>query len=89
MRAAVATSPVSINCLKRLRSRRAWIAGSWLYIPLTLTTQIALIPFVDFSTVSGVLVFNLVSAAPSLLLNIGLSIHGFRQPEETRADVAA
>ena len=26
--AAVAISPVSINCLKRRRSRRAWIAGS-------------------------------------------------------------
>src|SRR3546814_18269021 len=28
LRAAVAISPVSINCLKRRRSRRAWIAGS-------------------------------------------------------------
>lgn len=72
-----------------LNASRAWIAGSWLYIPLTLGTQIALIPVIDFSTVTGVLTFNLVSVAPSLLLNLGLSYRGFRFQEEARADVAA
>jgi len=61
-----------------LNSARAWIAGSWLYIPMTLATQLALIPFTNFSSVSGVLVFNLVSAIPSLLLNLLLSYRGFR-----------
>jgi O-antigen/teichoic acid export membrane protein len=61
-----------------LNSAKAWIAGSWLYIPLTLSTQLALIPFTDFSSVSGVLVFNLVSAVPSLVLNLILSYRGFR-----------
>lgn len=61
-----------------LNSAKAWIAGSWLYIPLTLATQLALIPFTDFSSVSGVLVFNLVSAIPSLVLNLILSFLGFR-----------
>jgi O-antigen/teichoic acid export membrane protein len=61
-----------------LNSAKAWIAGSWLYIPLTLGTQLALIPFTDFSSVSGVLVFNLVSAIPSLVLNLILSFRGFR-----------
>src|SRR5439155_1037644 len=32
-----------------LNAAKAWVAGSWLYIPLTLLTQIALIPFTDFS----------------------------------------
>lgn len=68
-----------------LNASRAWIAGSWLYIPLTLGTQIALIPFVDFSSVTGVLTFNLISAAPSLLLNIGLSFRGFRMQEHENA----
>jgi uncharacterized DUF497 family protein len=72
-----------------LNASRAWINGSWLYIPLTLGTQIALIPAIDFSTVSGVLTFNLVSVAPSLLLNLGLSYRGFRFQEGARADVAA
>jgi len=61
-----------------LNASKAWIAGSWLYIPITLATQIALIPFTDFSSVAGVLTFNLISIAPSLLLNLVLSYRGFR-----------
>jgi hypothetical protein len=45
--------------------------------------QLALIPFVDFSSVTGVLTFNLFSIFPSLLLNIGLSYRGFRQARAT------
>ncbi len=61
-----------------LNAAKAWIAGSWLYIPLTLATQLALIPSTDFSSVPGVLIFNLVSAVPSLVLNLILSYRGFR-----------
>jgi hypothetical protein len=60
-----------------LNASKAWIAGSWLYIPLTLATQIALIPVTDFSSVRSVLLFNLVSALPNLLLNLVLSFRGF------------
>jgi O-antigen/teichoic acid export membrane protein len=63
-----------------LNASRAWIVGSWLYIPITLGTQLLLIPFTDFSSVDGVLTFNLISIVPSLLLNLGLSYRGFRQP---------
>jgi O-antigen/teichoic acid export membrane protein len=62
-----------------LNASKAWIEGAWLYIPLTLATQIALIPFTDFSTVSGVLMFNLISAVPSVFLNLILSFRGFRR----------
>jgi O-antigen/teichoic acid export membrane protein len=61
-----------------LNASKAWIAGSWLYIPLTLVTQIALIPYTDFSSVSQVLIFNLISTVPNLLLNMVLSYRGFR-----------
>jgi O-antigen/teichoic acid export membrane protein len=61
-----------------LNASKGWINGSWLYIPLTLATQIALIPFTDFSSVAGVLTFNLISAVPSLLLNLVLTYRGFR-----------
>jgi hypothetical protein len=61
-----------------LNASKAWIAGSWLYIPLTLITQIALIPFTDFASVTSVLVFNLLSNFPNLLLNLVLGIRGFR-----------
>jgi len=66
------------STLWSLNAAKAWITGSWLYIPLTLGTQLALIPFTDFSSVAGVLTFNLFSALPSLLLNIILSLRGFR-----------
>jgi hypothetical protein len=66
------------STLWMLNSSKAWINGSWLYIPLTLATQIALIPFTDFSSVAGVLVFNLISTVPAVLLNLGLSYRGFR-----------
>lgn len=61
-----------------LNSSRAWITGSWLYIPLTLATQLTLIPYTDFGSVRGVLIFNLISAMPNLLLNFFLSYRGFR-----------
>ena len=64
-----------------LNASKAWITGSWLYIPLTLATQTALIPVTDFSSVSGVLLFNLFSAIPNLLLNLVLSFRGFRNPQ--------
>jgi O-antigen/teichoic acid export membrane protein len=61
-----------------LNASKAWVAGSWLYIPITLLTQVALIPFTDFSSVSSVLTFNLLSAIPSFFLNVALSYRGFR-----------
>jgi O-antigen/teichoic acid export membrane protein len=68
-----------------LNASKAWVSGAWLYIPLTLTTQIALIPYTDFSSVSGVLMFNLLSAVPNLLLNVALSYRGFRSFQPARA----
>jgi hypothetical protein len=76
---AGATLNMMTSTLWYLNACRAWIAGSWLNIPLTICAQISLIPFIDFSTVSGVLTFNLFAAVPSLLLNIGLSYRGFRK----------
>lgn len=61
-----------------LNASKAWVAGAWLYIPLTIVTQVCLIPFTDFSSVTSVLMFNLLSAIPNLGLNIILSIRGFR-----------
>ena len=69
---------VMAGTLWSLNAAKAWIAGSWINIPLTLATQLALVPYTDFSSVTGVLTFNLVSAVPSLLLNLFLSYRGFR-----------
>ncbi len=59
-----------------LNASKAWIGGSWLYIPLTLAAQIALIPITDFSSVRSVLLFNLLSALPNMVLNLVLSARG-------------
>lgn len=78
MMISVAVITALSGTLWLLNASKAWITGAWLYIPLTLATQIALIPFTDFSSVAGVLIFNLISAVPSLLLNLALSYRGFR-----------
>ena len=61
-----------------LNAARAWVAWSWLYIPFTLAVQVAMIPWINFGNVRDVLIFNLVSAFPSLIINIALSYRGFR-----------
>ena len=61
-----------------LNASKSWVTGAWLYIPLTLATQIALIPYTDFSDVGQVLMFGLISGLPNLLLNMILSYRGFR-----------
>ena len=66
-----------------LNASKAWIAGSWLYIPLTIATQVALIPYTDFSSVSAVLTFNVIAAIPNLLLNMALTYRGFRSLRAT------
>lgn len=76
---------VIVSTLWLLNASKAWVAGSWLYIPLTLATQVALIPFTDFSSVSSLLVFNLISTVPNLLVNLGLTYRGFRSLHHTTA----
>jgi O-antigen/teichoic acid export membrane protein len=61
-----------------LNASKAWVAGSWLYIPVTLITQVVMIPHADFSSVNGVLIFNFISSLPNLFLNVVLSYRGFR-----------
>ena len=75
---AVAVISALSSALWLLNASKAWVAGSWLYIPLTLATQVALIPFTDFSSVASILIFNLISLVPSLLVSVALGYRGFR-----------
>jgi O-antigen/teichoic acid export membrane protein len=79
---AVAVLSALTGTFWALNAAKAWVAGAWLYIPLTLGTQIALIPFTDFSSVAGVLIFNLLSAVPNLFLNLAMSYRGFRSARQ-------
>ncbi|MEP6809167.1 MAG: polysaccharide biosynthesis protein [Chthoniobacterales bacterium] len=76
---------VIVATLWTLNAARAWIKGSWLYIPTTLATQIALIPYTDFSSVVSLLIFNLLSTIPNLLVNLWLSYRGFRHLDHSPA----
>ena len=81
---AVAVGAAMTGTLWALNASKAWVTGAWLYVPLTLATQIALVPYTDFSSVSAVLIFNLISILPNLLLNLVLTYRGFRSlPQPT------
>ncbi|MBI3652537.1 MAG: polysaccharide biosynthesis protein [Acidobacteria bacterium] len=60
-----------------LNATKAWIQYSWLNIPSVVITQILLLMVVDIANVKGVLVFGILSLAPTFLLNSILSFRGF------------
>ena len=66
-----------IGTLWSLNSARAWIQRSWLYIPLTLITQVALLKFVNLSNMRDVLLFGIISQTPLLLVNFYIFRRGF------------
>ncbi len=82
---AATVANVLVSTLWSMNASRAWIRGSWTYIPLTLATQVALIPYTDFTSVSGVLLFNLISTLPNLLVNLWLGYRGFQSLTATDA----
>ncbi|MEA5626100.1 polysaccharide biosynthesis protein [Nostoc sp. UHCC 0251] len=61
-----------------LNTSRGWTKDSWLIIPSTVLTQIVLLTIVDVSNVKGVIMFGLVSALPTLLVNIYINYKGFK-----------
>ena len=84
-RVAGTVAHVLVATLWTLNAARAWLKGSWLSIPTTLATQILLIPYTDFSSVVSLLIFNLLSTIPNLLVNPWLSYLGFRHPDHSPA----
>jgi hypothetical protein len=57
-----------------INSARAWIVPSAVLIPSTIAAQIAMILFMDLSTVKGVLLFTMYSQAPSIVLSVWLAL---------------
>jgi hypothetical protein len=63
-----------INCA------RAWIVPPALLIPCTIALQVAMIAFLDLSTVKGVLLFTTYSWVPSVVLSVWLALKKMWSP---------
>lgn len=50
-----------------LNSTRAWMKGASLSIPVTIAAQVALLPFLDLSTVKGVVLLGCLPAIPGVM----------------------
>lgn len=48
-------------------SAKAWMRGTWLSIPITITTQLLLLRWINLSTVKGVVLFSCLPIIPGVL----------------------
>jgi O-antigen/teichoic acid export membrane protein len=60
-----------------INSAKAWIEYVWIEPPLRIILQIILLMSLDISTVKGVLIFNILSAASPVFVNAFLTYKGF------------
>ena len=67
---------------------RAWVKWSWLYIPLTLATQAASLPFLRLGLVRDVIIFGTLPHVVIALLNFGMTWLGLRDTERAAAAAA-
>ena len=72
--AASAVVSTTAGLLWAINSARAWIVPPGLLIPCTIIVQIAMISFLDLSTVKGVLLFTMYSWVPSIVLSVWLAM---------------
>jgi len=68
-----------ISTLWLLNSSRAWIEYYWINIPLTIGIQIMAVIWLDISTITGAIYLAIISQVPSLVMNIFLSVRGFKR----------
>jgi O-antigen/teichoic acid export membrane protein len=61
-----------------LNYSKGWVNDSWLAIPSTIMIQILLLFVLDISTVTGVVLFSLFSAIPTLCVNLYMSYKAMR-----------
>ncbi len=57
---------------------KAWTQDTWLYIPLTLTTQAGLLLLLDVGTIRGVILFGIFTTIPHLFLNLYMTYEGLK-----------
>jgi hypothetical protein len=72
--AACAVVSTTAGLLWAINSARAWIVSPAFLIPCTIAVQVAMISFLDLSTVKGVLLFTMYSWVPSIVLSVWLAM---------------
>ena len=72
-----------VGAMWSLNLSKAWIPSAWLNISLVLALQVILLPFVDVSTVKGVISFNILSILPSVVLYAYVAHKGFSSGHPT------
>jgi O-antigen/teichoic acid export membrane protein len=77
--AAAAVLSSLLALMWHMNAYRGWVPPSWVYIPATLGTQVAVIPLLDLSTVRGVILFGLLSTVPAVLISAFLAARGLRE----------
>lgn len=56
-----------LGIMWQLNSSRGWVKYIWLYAPLTILSQIVLIPLFNLSTLKGIIFFNIFSQIAGLM----------------------
>ncbi|BAY70824.1 polysaccharide biosynthesis protein [Anabaena sp. FACHB-709] len=64
------------NILWSINASKGWIEKAWLFIPNTILIQVLLILFFRFSTVTGVIFFNIFSQIPAFFINFYMAYKG-------------
>ena len=69
----------TIGVMSMMNQTKAWVEYIWVEIPIRLLLQVILLLTLDLSTVNGVLTFSLLSNLSPLMINVFLSLQGFRK----------
>jgi O-antigen/teichoic acid export membrane protein len=80
--AACAVVSTTAGLLWAINSARAWIVSPGFLIPCTIVVQVAMISFLDLSTVKGVLLFTMYSWVPSIVLSVWLAMKKMWEAED-------
>jgi hypothetical protein len=62
-----------------LNTNKAWVRNSWLIVPASICVQVLLTLVLNVSVVRDIILLNLFSILPALLINLRMSYRGFRQ----------
>lgn len=71
-----------VGVLWQINTSKAWVKNSWMFIPLTVLTQVFSLFFLNISTTKGIIIFGFLPVVPSILLNIYMTHIGIYQIDQ-------